>query len=123
MASTRHFGVLTDTSGIASGIIVTSMSQQKVTDQAEARNGKGQVTDIATYSKRYNISLNGLWCGDSIDAGTIVAVGGQNILITDVTKSESNNDFQQGAINGVYADSAELWDLATVSGQVSENLI
>lgn len=40
MASNRKFGVLTDTSGISSGIIVNDMSVQNTTDTAEARNEK-----------------------------------------------------------------------------------
>lgn len=40
MASTRHFGVLTDTTGISSGLIVTDMQVQHTTDTAEARNTK-----------------------------------------------------------------------------------
>jgi len=122
MASTRHFGVLTDTSGISSGLIVTDMNVQNLTDTAEARDTKGEVIDIASYSLRKNISINGLWCGSGISAGTIVTVGGKSVLVTENTKSESNQDFQKGSMTAVTADNAELWDMAAISGQSSQDL-
>ncbi len=122
MASTRHFGVLTDTSGISSGLIVTDMSISNTTDTAEARNEKGAVIDMASYSLRQNISINGTWVGGGIQAGTIATVGGKSVLVTENTKNETNSDFQKGSITAVRADDAELWDIATISGQASMNL-
>lgn len=82
----------------------------------------GEVIDLASYSLRQNISINGLWAGAGIKAGTIATVGGKSVLITENTKTETNTDFQKGSITAVRADEAELWDIATISGQASIDL-
>ena len=55
----RQFGIITTTTGI-SGIVVNSFSRNKTAEIAEARNEKGEVTDLKAYSKGETISVTGL---------------------------------------------------------------
>lgn len=116
----RHFGVLSDTSGL-SGIVVNNYSVQEATDSAEARGTKGEVIDQATYSLRKTFNIDGVWEGGSIHAGTKITVGGTEALVTDCTKTEANTDFQKASLTAVKADSATLWDINDVQSQTTIN--
>ena len=67
MAETaRKFGVTSDVSGLATGIIANSLSFSKNVETAQARNEKGEIIDIAAYSKSEQVSVDGVFVGDGI---------------------------------------------------------
>lgn len=104
--STRVFGVTSDVTGLAGGLIANTISFTKNVETAEARNEKGQITDIAAYSKSEEISVNGVYVGSGIEPGTTVTIGSKTYLVTNSTKNESNTAFQEGSITARSADSA-----------------
>jgi hypothetical protein len=104
----RVFGVTSDVGDLSQGLIANSLSFTKNVETAEARNEKGEVIDIAAFSKSEEVSVNGLFVGSGIEPGTTVTIGGKDYLVTSSTKNESNSTFQEGSITARAADSATL---------------
>lgn len=113
----RIFGVTSTVGGLSQGLIANSLSFTKNVETAEARNEKGQVIDIAAYSKSEEVSVDGLFVGSGIEPGTTVTIGEKSYLVTTSTKNESNSDFQQGSITARTADSATLHPITSDSAQ------
>lgn len=111
--TTREFGITSNVSGLQAGLIVNSLSFSKDVETAEARNEKGQIIDIAGYSKKESVDVKGLYVGAGTEPGTIVTIGAKNFLVTSSTKDETNTDFQQGSLKCETADEAVLWPLSS----------
>ena len=107
--SNRRFGVTSNVSGLAAGIVVNSISHSDNTETAEARDEKGRVIDIAVYGGGDEISIDGLVKGDGITAGSIIKIGDKNYIVTTTGKNETNTAFQTASINARYAPSCEYW--------------
>ena len=107
--SNRRFGVTSNVSGLAAGIVVNSISHSDNTETAEARDEKGRIIDIAVYGGGDEISIDGLVKGDGITAGSIVKIGDKNYIVTTTGKNETNTAFQTASINARYAPSCEYW--------------
>lgn len=117
MAETaRKFGVTSDVSGLATGIIANSLSFSKNVETAQARNEKGEIIDIAAYSKSEQVSVDGVFVGDGIQPGTVVTIGSKQYLVSSSTKNETNTGFQEGSITARAADNATLHAIDTVQG-------
>lgn len=86
----RQFGIITTTTGI-SGIVVNSFSRNKTAEIAEARNEKGEVTDLKAYSKGETISVTGLLDAESItiEPGSKLTLGEKDYIIESVDLNSS----------------------------------
>lgn len=114
MSSTRKFGITSNVSGLAGGLIANSLSFNESVETAEARNEKGQVIDIAAFSKQETVDVNGVYVADGIEPGVVVTIGDKDYLVTNSTKNENNTTFQEGSIQARRSDEAELWALSAV---------
>lgn len=112
--SNRRFGVTSNVSGLAAGIIVNNISHSDSTETAEARNEKGQLIDLAVYGGGDEISVDGLVVGEGVQAGTVVTIGGKNYLVTTTSKTESNTAFQTANFNARYAEDCYYWPLSAI---------
>ena len=112
--SNRRFGVTSNVSGLAAGIIVNNISHSDSTETAEARNEKGQLIDLAVYGGGDEISVDGLVVGDGVQAGTVVTIAGKNYLVTTTSKTESNTAFQTANFNARYAEDCYYWPLSAI---------
>ncbi len=115
--SARTFGITSSLSGLSDGLIANSVSFTKSVESAEARNEKGQIIDIAAYSKSEEISVDGVYVGAGIQPGTTISIGGKDYLVTNSTKNESNTAFQEGSIQARTADNAVLHPLSAIQGE------
>lgn len=107
--TTREFGITSNVEGLQGGLIVNNLSFNKTTETAQARNEKGQIIDIAAFSKSEEVTVNGLYIGSGVEPGTTVRIGAKDYLVTNSTKTEANTDFQQGQLTCMRADEAVLW--------------
>ena len=107
--TTREFGITSDVSGLAGGLIANNLSFTKSTETAQARNTKGQIIDIAAFSKTEEVNVDGLYIGEGVEPGTVVSIGSSEFLVTNSTKTEANTDFQQGSFTAMRSDEAILW--------------
>lgn len=112
--SNRRFGVTSNVSGLAAGIIVNNISHSDNTETAEARNEKGQLIDLAVYGGGDEISVDGLVVGNGVKAGTVVTIDGKNYLVTTTSKTESNTAFQTANFNARYAEDCYYWPMSAV---------
>ena len=104
----RQFGIITTTTGI-SGIVVNSLSRNKSAEIAEARNEKGEVTDLKAYSKGETISVTGLLDAESItiEPGSKLTLG-KDYIIESVDQSETNTGYAEVTLSARTADSAQI---------------
>lgn len=107
--TTREFGITSDVEGLAAGLIANNLTFTKNTETAQARNSKGQIIDIAAFSKSEEVNVDGLYIGTGVEPGTVVNIGEKGYLVTNSTKTEANTDFQQGSFTAMTADEAVLW--------------
>lgn len=114
--STRVFGVTSDVTGLATGLIANSLTFNKSVESAEARNEKGEIIDIAAYSKQETVDVNGVFVGTGVEPGTVVTIGSKQYLVTNSTKTESNTAFQEGSIQARAADNATLHPITEIQG-------
>ena len=114
--STRVFGVTSDVTGLATGLIANSLTFNKSVESAEARNEKGEIIDIAAYSKQETVDVNGVFVGTGVEPGTVVTIGSKQYLVTNSTKTESNTAFQEGSIQARAADKATLHPINEIQG-------
>lgn len=92
----RIFGVTTDLSGsIGTGLIANSLQWSDTTDVAEARDEKGKLLDLASYSKSGEVSIDGLYVGTGVEVGSKVTIGGRDMLVSQSNHTENNTEFQQ----------------------------
>lgn len=118
--STRKFGITSNLSGLTGGLIANSIAYNTSVETAEARNEKGQIIDLAAYSKSEEITVNGLYVGSGIEPGSVVTVGEKDYLVTASTKNESNSAFQEGSITAKSADNAVLHCLSSIISGVTQ---
>lgn len=116
--STRVFGVTSDVTGLATGLIANSLTFNKSVESAEARNEKGEIIDIAAYSKQETVDVNGVFVGTGVEPGTVVTIGSKQYLVTNSTKTESNTAFQEGSIQARAADKATLHPITEIQGSL-----
>ncbi len=101
----RIFGVTTDLSGsIGTGLIANSLQWSDTTEVAEARDEKGKLLDLASYSKSGEVSIDGLYVGTGVEVGSKVTIGGKDMLVSQSNHSETNTEFQTGSITARYGD-------------------
>lgn len=116
----RFFGITSSVSGLSQGLIANSLSFNESVESAEARNEKGEIIDIAAFSKQKTVDVNGVYVGSGVEPGTIVSIGGEDYLVTNSTKNENNTTFQEGSISCRNADNATLHSLAEIQGEEGE---
>lgn len=114
MSSTRKFGVTSVSGEIGQGCIANSLDFTNEVETAEARNEKGQIIDIAAFSKKTSVSIRGLYTNDGVEPGSVITIDGKDFLVTSANKTESNTAFQECTVNATTADEAELWPLSSV---------
>lgn len=110
--TTRHFGITSSTSGLQAGVIANSLTHNETVEVAEARNEKGQIIDLAPYSKGEEMTIDGLFISDAVAPGVKITVGDKDYLVTSNNKTESNTDFQRASLNCRTADEAVIWELS-----------
>lgn len=84
MGKTRKFGIVTSTEGLQAGICVNGFDFQESAEIAEARNEKGQITDLASYSVGTTLSINGVMDtakGNVCKAGSMITIGSKNYIV------------------------------------------
>lgn len=108
----RKFGIITNLEGLQAGIMVNSLSYDESCETAEARNERGQIVDIASYSRGVSVSIQGVLDESEgvslVKAGNKITLDGKDFLIESVSKSESNTDFVQVDISARSADDATI---------------
>ena len=104
----RIFGVTSDVSGLSQGIIANSLTFNDTVETAEARNEKGEIIDIAAYSKGTTVDIQGVYTGEGVKAGKTITIGENSYLVTSVSRTESNTAFQEGSVSARRADNATL---------------
>ena len=113
MATTRQFGIITDgISSLSAGICINSLDISDNIQTAEAKNEKGQTTDIAGFAKSSTISLTGVVDtakGNVATAGSVLTIDGKSWIIDSVSRRESNTSFVQVSVTGKSADNAEVY--------------
>lgn len=112
----RKFGVTSDVTGLAGGLIANSLTFNKTAESAEARNEKGEIIDIAAFSVQETVEVQGVYVGEGVEPGSVVTIGSKQYLVTDSSKTESNTAFQEGSISCRTADNATLHSLDTIQG-------
>ena len=100
--SNRRFGVTTNISGLSHGIVVNNISFSDSLDSAEARDHNGNIIDIAVYGENEQVSIDGVYVGDGVEAGTIIKVDDKNFLVTSTGRNEVNTAFQTASVNARY---------------------
>jgi len=99
------FGV-TSTGGYG---VLQSVNTTSSAEISDARNEVGKVTDQHAYSKTNEVSAEALFNGEALaEAGAELTVGGLAGLITNISKSESNTDFQRVSVTIQKKDAATL---------------
>lgn len=115
----RIFGVTSNVSGLAEGIIANSLTFNDTVETAEARNEKGEIIDIAAYSKGTTVDIQGVYTGTGVQAGKTITIGENSFLVTSVSKTESNTAFQEASVSARRADQATLHPITdSTSGTV-----
>lgn len=108
--STRKFGIVSDVTGLKTGLVANSLSFSYGAETAEARNEEGKVIDLAVYSQNETVSINGLYTGDGLKPGTVVQIGEKNYLITSTGKNETNTGFVEASAEArTVDDTGVLW--------------
>ncbi len=105
----KQFGIITTTTGI-SGIVVNSLTRNRTAEIAEARNEKGQVTDLKAYSTGETISVTGLLDAEAItiEPGSKLTLGEKDYIIESVDQNETNTGYAEVTLSARTADSAEI---------------
>lgn len=115
----RIFGVTSNVSGLSEGIIANSLTFNDTVETAEARNEKGEIIDIAAYSKGTTVDIQGVYTGTGVQAGKTITIGEDSFLVTSVSKTESNTAFQEASVSARRADQATLHPITdSTSGTV-----
>lgn len=104
----RIFGVTSDVSGLSQGIIANSLNFNDSVETAEARNEKGEIIDIAAFSKGTTVDIQGVYTGTGVKAGQTITIGSDDFLVTSVSRTEANTAFQEASVSARRADSATL---------------
>ena len=105
----KQFGIITTTTGI-SGIVVNSLTRNRTAEIAEARNEKGQVTDLKAYSTGETISVTGLLDAEAltIEPGSKLTLGEKDYIIESVDQNETNTGYTEVTLSARTADSADI---------------
>ena len=104
----RQFGIITTVSGITS-VVVTSFSEKQNVQIAEARDSRGQITDLKAYSLGVTVHIKGYLDNTACDvqAGDTLELGGRHYIIESISRNETNTAYAEVDITGRSADSAE----------------
>ena len=105
----KQFGIITTTTGI-SGIVVNSLTRNRTAEIAEARNEKGQVTDLKAYSTGETISVTGLLDAEAltIEPGSKLTLGEKDYIIESGDQNETNTGYTEVTLSARTADSADI---------------
>lgn len=107
----RKFGIVTNLTGLQAGIVVNGITRDESAEIAEARNEKGEVTDLQAYSVGESISVQGVIDdekGEIVKAGSKLTLAGRDYIVESVNKPETNTGFCEATINARTADSAVI---------------
>lgn len=107
----RKFGIVTSLTGLQAGIVVNGITRDESAEIAEARNEKGEVTDLQAYSVGESISVQGVIDdekGEIVKAGSKLTLAGRDYIVESVNKPETNTGFCEATINARTADSAVI---------------
>ena len=90
--------------------MVNSFSRSQSAEIAEARNEKGEVTDLKAYSRGETISVTGLLDTESltIEPGSKLTLGEKDYIIESVEQSETNTGYAEITLSARTADSAQI---------------
>lgn len=99
------FGVSTQY-GQSTDFLMQNFSKNSTGDVAEARDENGDVAAVTTYNEREEVSFDAVFSstatlptvGASITLGTDTA----KYLVTSVSKSESNTDYQRVSVSATH---------------------
>lgn len=107
--TTRKWGIITSVTGLEAGICVNSLDTSENVETGQARNEKGQVTDMCGFSRTRSITVTGVLDtakGELAKAGAKLTIGGKDYLITSVQKKESNTTFVEVTLTCEGSDEA-----------------
>ena len=87
--------------------VLNSLTETYTSEIAEARNKLGKVTDQQAYSVTSEATAEGLFNGDSLaSAGTSLTIGSVTGLITNLSKTQTNTDYQKVSVTVSKKDAA-----------------
>ena len=103
----RSFGITSTAAGITATVL-NSVNSSQTAEIAEARGVDGKVTDRKAYSQTKTVEVSGLVDGSiTVEAGDKVTAGGiTDGLVTNLSVTESNTDYQQFSATVETKDSA-----------------
>lgn len=111
----RKFGIITSVENLQAGIVVNSITRNESAEIAEARNEKGQITDLAAYSRAESITVQGVIDdakGTIVKAGSKLTLDAVDYIVESVDKPEVNTGFCEATINARTADGATITPIA-----------
>ena len=113
----KQFGCVSTPEGTIVGIVVNSFTSAESTEVAEARNEKGKVTDLKSYSVSESVNVRGLLDISEdqdfkIKAGYVFSLNGKDYLIESVNRTENNNTYVEVDFNAKRADDAAIEPIA-----------
>lgn len=107
----RKFGIITSVENLQAGIVVNSITRNESAEIAEARNEKGQITDLAAYSRAESISVQGVIDdakGTIVKAGSKLTLDTVDYIVESVDKPETNTGLLRGDDQRRTADGATI---------------
>lgn len=112
----RYFGVNISVDGTTvTGGVLNGVSNKTNAQKTEARNGKGQVTDIWYFSKEKTISLTGVMDAASLttEAGSTIVFRGGTFGVNSTSVDENNQAATGFSIEASRSDEAEIHPLSS----------
>lgn len=106
----RSFGVISIVSGgttAIADIIAESVNKAQSVETATARDESGKVIDHQAYSRTTTLTINGLLnvSEPTVEAGSVIVIGGGTFLVTNAEQVESNTDFVKYNLTVTASDS------------------
>lgn len=111
--SKRFFGIISNLSGLSDGMIVNNLTQSNDVQTAQALDDKGHIIDMKAITPSVNYNLDGLFLSDTeLKAGDVIHVADKDCIVSNLTKTESNQDFVRSSIQAQGAESGTVvWSL------------
>ena len=89
--------------------VVQSAEMTGTAEFAEAKDGLGKTTDIIAYTKKTEVKADFLIDGAEVaNAGALITMHDVPLIVSSVSFSEKNTEYESGSITGYTKDDATL---------------
>lgn len=104
----RKYGIASFANG--HGMIVNSFQPEESVEKAEARDESGRVIDTWAYSRAKNFNVSGVYddASELPKAGDVLTFDGEDYLVDNVSKPETNTGAVEVTIQCSRADNATI---------------